>query len=68
MELVFYPEVNNSEYKNEIVETDSDISAKLLYITAIITLNAPITNLVVVKLITIAIKITINHYQYLTGL
>ena len=30
MELVFYPEDNNSEYKkDEIVETDSDISAKL---------------------------------------
>lgn len=29
MELVFYPEDNNSEYKkDEIVETDSDISAK----------------------------------------
>ena len=30
MELVFYPEDNNSEYKkDEIVETDSDISAKI---------------------------------------
>ena len=30
MELVFYPEDNNSEYKkDEIVETESDISAKL---------------------------------------